>query len=494
MPSTDFNGDGREDLIWRRQDGVLSNWLGTSAGGFTANDQNALTRFDPSWNVVGAGDFNGDGRDDLLWRHFDGTISNWLGTATGGFTINDANAWATISNAWKIVGTGDVNGDGIDDIIWRHLEGTLSNWLGTEAGSFTINDGAAFTNVSTDWQVTGTGDFNGDGHDDILWRHSNGTISNWLGTAAGGFTINDANAWTTAPTDWFVTRTGDFDGDGREDILWRHSSGTISTWLADSSGGFTPNDANAMIGVPLSWSVWDTGDFNGDGRDDILWRNFNSNQFTNWLGRPDGGFENNDINALTSLPDGWWLDIADLGENAGPGAVNRMFGTGSPDILTGTQANDEIYGAGGDDTLDGLGGNDYLDGGEGHDALYGGGGSDTLQSWFSAGNDSFFGGEGRDVFSFSASASTFARAATILDFERGIDALNIRLIGTPLGDLQWLGSNAFTAQGRHEARFANGILEIDGDGDGDADLAIGVIGLLSPSDITFYATDDPWGY
>lgn len=494
MPSTDFNGDGREDLIWRRQDGLLSNWLGTSTGGFTVNDQNAWASVDWTWDVVGAGDFNGDRRDDLLWRRVDGTISNWLGTATGGFTINDANAWTTISNAWKIVGTGDVNGDGIDDIIWRHLEGPLSNWLGTKTGGFIINDGAAFTNVTTDWQVTGTGDFNGDGYDDILWRHSNGTISNWLGNMAGGFTVNDLNAWTSAPTDWFVVRTGDFNGDGLEDILWRNSNGTISNWLADTSGGFTPNDANAMIAVPLSWSIWDTGDFNGDGRDDILWRNFNTNQFTNWLGRPDGGFENNDANALASLPEGWWLDIADLGENAGPGAVNRMFGSADPDILTGTQANDEIYGADGDDTLYGLGGNDYFDGGAGRDTVYGGAGTDTFESRFSTDNDSLFGGSGPDLFSFSAFTSGLVRPATIMDFERGVDQLDIRLIGPSLGGLQWLGNSSFTAQGRHEARFANGVLEIDGDGDGDADLTIGVIGMLSPSDITFYSTDDPWGY
>ncbi|WP_309602322.1 FG-GAP repeat protein, partial [Sphingomonas sp.] len=49
------------------------------------------------------------------------------------------------------------------------------------------------------------GDYNGDGRDDILWRNTNGQLSDWLGTATGGFVTNDANALTNAaPTNWHV--------------------------------------------------------------------------------------------------------------------------------------------------------------------------------------------------------------------------------------------------------------------------------------------------
>jgi len=82
-----------------------------------------------------------------------------------------------------------------------------------------------------------------------------GQLSHWLGTASGGFTPNDGNALTNIPTSWHVADVGDYNGDGRDDILWRSDSGQLSDWLGTASGGFTPNDGNAATGVPTSWHV-----------------------------------------------------------------------------------------------------------------------------------------------------------------------------------------------------------------------------------------------
>src|SRR5205085_7742553 len=118
-------------------------------------------------------------------------------------------------------------------------------------------------------------DFNGDGRSDILWRNANtGAMSDWLANANGngGFAQNDANAFTTAVNTqaWQIVGTGDYNGDGRSDVLWRNTTtGAFSDWLANANGGFAPNDANAFTtSVPTSWSLTGSGDFNGDGRDD----------------------------------------------------------------------------------------------------------------------------------------------------------------------------------------------------------------------------------
>ena len=300
----DFNGDGRSDILWRNVDGQLSNWLGQANGGFTPNNANAAAVVPIDWQIVSTGDFNGDGRDDILWRNTDGTLSNWLGTVAGGYTPNDANAAVVVPTDWNVVGTGDFNGDGRDDILWRNNDGTLSNWLGTASGGFTPNDANAARFVPTDWQVAGTGDFNGDGRDDILWRNDNGQLSNWLGQDNGGFILNDARALTNVDTAWHVVGTGDFNGDGQDDILWRNDDGQLSNWVGRADGGFYANNANAAVVVPTEWTVVAVGDYNGDGRDDILWRHTDGT-LSNWLGTASGGFIPNDANAAVVVPTSW---------------------------------------------------------------------------------------------------------------------------------------------------------------------------------------------
>jgi serralysin len=300
----DFNGDGKDDVLWRHSSGTVTDWLATNTGGFAHNDANIFAYAPAEWQIAGTGDFNGDGKHDILWRHNSGTVTNWLGSNTGGFAYNDANIFTYAPTEWQIAGTGDFNGDGNDDILWRHTSGTVTDWLGTNAGGFTDNRVNIFSHATIEWQIAGTADFNGDGNGDILWRHSSGTITNWLGTDTGGFAYNDANIFAYTPTEWQIAGTGDFDGDGNGDILWRHTSGTVTDWLGTDSGGFIYNDTYIFKYAPTEWQIAGTGDFNGDGNDDLLWRH-NSGTVTDWLGTDAGGFTDNRANAFVDAPLGW---------------------------------------------------------------------------------------------------------------------------------------------------------------------------------------------
>jgi hypothetical protein len=300
----DFNGDGRSDVLWHKDNGDVTNWLGQPNGGFVGNFANASHHAGTDWNIAGTGDFNGDGRDDVLWRNDSGAVTNWLGQANGSFASNFANSYGEVDNSWDIAGTGDFNGDGRDDVLWRNHSGAVTNWLGQANGGFASNFANAHVAVDNSWHIAGTGDFNGDGRDDVLWRNDSGAVTNWLGQANGGFVGNFENAATHAATNWHIAGTGDFNGDGRDDVLWRSDNGDITNWLGQANGAFVGNFANASHHAGSEWNVASIGDYNGDGRDDVLWRS-DSGAVTNWLGLPNGGFAGNFSNAYGVVDNSW---------------------------------------------------------------------------------------------------------------------------------------------------------------------------------------------
>ena len=106
--------------------------------------------------------------------------------------------------------------------------------------------------VPTSYVVAGTGDFNGDGTFDLVWREpSSGTNSIWYianGTFAGG-----GIGLTTVPNSYSIVGIGDFDGDGGYDLLWRNAStGENSIWLIKKGflGGIgLPNVSGSALQV-----------------------------------------------------------------------------------------------------------------------------------------------------------------------------------------------------------------------------------------------------
>ena len=152
------------------------------------------------------GDFDGDGRTDVLMRDSVGYLDLSLTYPDGAhFFVWSTGFVAHVPTSWSIAGTGDFNGDGRDDIAWRRNDGAFTTWLAQpEPGwvNFVSNDSAALSQVPANWQVAGTGDFNGDGRDDLLWRRDDGAFTSWLGQPNGGFVSNDAHAWNDIPTNW----------------------------------------------------------------------------------------------------------------------------------------------------------------------------------------------------------------------------------------------------------------------------------------------------
>lgn len=303
---SDFNGDGIDDILFLNDSGTLTDWFGP-ANGVTAQN-NASYQVGVGWKIVGRGDFNGDGRDDLLWRQTaTGALAEWIATSSGGFASNAIPSPNGASLDWKVASVGDFNGDGYADIVWLQDTGFFSEWLGSSSGALTDNGSATSRNVGTSWGIAGTGDFNGDGRRDIIWRNSDGAYSEWLGQSDGGFIDNYAIAGGTALTSWQIVGVGDFNGDGRADILWQNpSANVLVNWLGKADGSFMDNTANTSYSVPSGWSLAAVADYNGDGRQDILWRHI-SGTVTDWLGNANGSFTENGANFAVNVGTDWHI-------------------------------------------------------------------------------------------------------------------------------------------------------------------------------------------
>jgi len=82
--------------------------------------------------------------------------------------------------------------------------------------------------IPTAWSVVGTGDFNGDGNSDILWRDTSGNTAIWF---MNGASVASTGGLGNISTAWSVAQTGDYNGDGKSDILWRDTSGNTAIWF-----------------------------------------------------------------------------------------------------------------------------------------------------------------------------------------------------------------------------------------------------------------------
>ena len=94
-----------------------------------------------------------------------------------------------------------------------------------------------------DWTVQGIGDFNGDGKADILWRHTSGALYTWF---MDGTRIPNSGVPGNQGTDWSVQGVGDFNGDHKADIVWRHTSGGFSTWFMSGTSVLNTSGAASL--------------------------------------------------------------------------------------------------------------------------------------------------------------------------------------------------------------------------------------------------------
>jgi hypothetical protein len=353
----DFNGDGRPDIA-SVSGGHLTINLNAGGGAF-GSPASFATGFSP--NGVTAGDFNHDGKADVavacVFPSSDG-VSVLLGNGDGTFVTHPdpfGNPVPFLNyNAGNqtpgYITTGDLDGDGNLDLVTANFSSTgqfgnnsVTLLPGKADGTFgparVYYGGPAPTGVAV-------GDFDGDGHPDVVTADAGGsvgTVSLLLGRGDGTLRAAEGLPVTVRNSSWWTgAAAGDFTGDGLADLA-------VTTWNVGYSGvTLFPNVGNGQFGpgipsVPIaSPSGIAAADVNGDGDLDLVVTG--SAGVTILLGNGDGTFT-----AGTPIPAGsspQWvvtgdfngdgkLDLA-VANNGGTNGVSILLGDGAGGFAVGT--------------------------------------------------------------------------------------------------------------------------------------------------------------
>jgi len=313
VTTPDLTGDGRVDLLVVRRGGRLEVRPGLGGGDFGAPER-VVRSFRGHAMPVGVGDVNDNSRNDLVGVR-DGRLVTFMRGKRGGFRAVQRDT--DVRGFTQLTAAGDVTSDGIVDLWGRDGQGRLALIRGTGRGRF-----AAPAAVAGDWSgyrwFAGGVDHTGDGRPDLLARRGNalvvlqsrgdGTLAPALGpvraaknltkpvgtaqftgaSTADLLTVTDAGALVVVPSRGtfdvgspidtgqsfkggnLLINAGDFDGDGRGDVLMRRRRGPVVLFRGNGAGRLA-----APVRIGGRWfrrydDLRVTGDVTGDKRPDLI--------------------------------------------------------------------------------------------------------------------------------------------------------------------------------------------------------------------------------
>jgi hypothetical protein len=338
----DLNGDGIPDMVVANDcvdsscsTGSVSVLLGNGDGTFQpaqSYPSGGLYSFS-----VAVGDFNGDGKSDVVVANecqtsacSGGSVSVLLGNGDG--TLQPARSYASGGLYALSVAVAAFNGDGKSDVVVANecqtsacTSGSMSVLLGN--GDGTLQLAQSYTSGSVTLSVA-VGDFNGDGKPDVVVANecqpsscSGGNVTVLLGNGDG--TFQPALSYASGGLYAFSVAVGDLNGDGKLDLVVGNqcqtsacSSGGIGVLLGNGDGTFQPAQSYAS-GAMYSNSVA-VGDLNGDGKLDVVAGDRNSGYVSVLLGNGDGTVQ------AAQLYSSWNLYSV---------AVSDVNGDGKADVL-----------------------------------------------------------------------------------------------------------------------------------------------------------------
>ncbi|GGM46221.1 FG-GAP-like repeat-containing protein [Microbacterium saperdae] len=277
----DMNGDGRSDLIARDSTGRLFLYPGNGSGGWGTRAQIG-SGWSSMTGIFSPGDFTGNGTPDLLAHTatgalvaYEGRGSAYLasaGTVGSGWQslLTKASPGAAVTAPRALpAGFGNVDAQVGNDVVALTSTGELRLYGGNGAGSWRSSKVIATGWSPTD-KIISLGDFTGDGRSDLGRIDSSGVLSLYPAEGTGfGQPIRIGHGWGG-----FAQLIGgvDFDGDRKPDVIAVRTDGTMWLYRGNGAGGWQGDSAQIGKGWDVVDLVVNAGDFNRDGRTELIAR------------------------------------------------------------------------------------------------------------------------------------------------------------------------------------------------------------------------------
>jgi C1A family cysteine protease len=306
----DFNGDGKTDLVHLVNNNYLHTWNSRGDGTFDIKNrfpaQNGYALNTTAGYRFLVGDFNGDGKSDLFHIVNNDYSNTWLSRGDGTFDIKNRfpaqNGYAMQNTANYHFIVGDFNGDGKSDLIHIVNNDYSHVWISRGDGTFEVKNRFPAQNTYALNNTAGyrflAGDFNGDGKTDLMHIVNNDYSHVWLSRGDGTFDIKNRfpaqNGYAMQNTANYNFTVGDFNGDGKMDLIHIVNNDYSHVWISRGDGTFDIKNRfpaqNTYAMNNVAGYRFLPGDFNGDGKTDLV-HIVNNNYSHTWLSRGDGTFE-----------------------------------------------------------------------------------------------------------------------------------------------------------------------------------------------------------
>ena len=277
------------DTVPEVSETFLVNLANPSGGVLGSIPSHTVTITDDDAAAFIRGDFNQDGKTDILWRHLtSGENVLWYmnGAVLAGGEFTTPSGLADVR--WKMVGTHDFNSDLKNDILWRH-DTAGQNVLWFMNGSV-LTGGTFLTPAAledTDWKMAGTGLFDGDVKPDITWHHRvSGQIVLWYMNGSVLTSGTFTNPASFPDTNWSLVGVADFSTplDNKPDFVWRNQvTGGLLIWFMNNAQQIATTPTTPPALADTRWSLVATGDYNLDLKNDFVWRHGESGQNVIWF-------------------------------------------------------------------------------------------------------------------------------------------------------------------------------------------------------------------